>query len=543
MLSYLHSLPGGDNVSDTTDTPKAALWPETELPPEPEPASDACPPEPPRQPRFQPINRNQLLLHPMEVEKLVGPDHLVRAIWELVGRLDLTRYSSEVKAVEGVAGRPPYHPQLLISLWIYAYSQKISSAHEVERRCGYDPAFQWLTGMEVVNYHTLADFRVDHAQALDNLFTQLLAVLSSEGLIGLEGVVVHDGTKIEASASGKSFHREETLRAHLKAARQRVREMGDPRPEDAEASPRETAARQRAAREKVEKLELALKEMEKVQAAPQANAGPSQRRVSETDPEARIMKENNGGCGPCHNVQVSTNPTQQIIVAASVTQACNDQHEMVPAIAEIERQTGNPPQRLVVDEGYTTRENILDAAVLGVDLIGARMEPNPQSVARQLAKRGVDPGYFPDQFAYHADTDTCTCPQGKTLAYQTTKREQVGVERKVYKARAKDCRACAVRQLCEPGQAGKRILRSANVPVVADYVAKMQTEEAQALYRLRAPVAEFSNLWLKEKLGLWKFCVRGLRKVRSEVLWACLTYNIQQWFRLRWKDRRQPAEA
>jgi transposase len=198
------------------------------LPPQPEPPSDACPPEPPRQPRFQPINRNQLLLRPMEVDKLVGADHLVRAIWELVGRLDLTSYLSEVKAVEGVAGRPPYHPQLLISLWIYAYSQRISSAHEVERRCGYDPAFQWLTGMEVVNYHTLADFRVDHAQALDNLFAQLLAVLSSEGLIGLEGAVVHDGTKIEASASGKSFHREQTLRAHLEAARQRVQEMGTP---------------------------------------------------------------------------------------------------------------------------------------------------------------------------------------------------------------------------------------------------------------------------------------------------------------------------
>jgi len=117
------------------------------------------------------------------------------------------------------------------------------------------------------------------------------------------------------------------------------------------------------------------------------------------------------------------------------------------------------------------------------------------------------------------------------------------VERKVYKAPGKDCRACGVRELCKPGQAGKRILRSANVPVVADYVAKMQTAEARALYRLRAPVAEFSNLWLKEKLGLWRFCVRGLQKVRLEVLWACLTYNIQQWVRLRWKVRPQPSEA
>ena len=94
----------------------------------------------------------------MDVEKLVGPDHLVRAIWELVGHLDLSRYTAEVESVEGVAGRPAYDPRLLISLWIYAYSQRMGSAREVARRCEYDPAFQWLTGMEVVNHHTSGRF-------------------------------------------------------------------------------------------------------------------------------------------------------------------------------------------------------------------------------------------------------------------------------------------------------------------------------------------------------------------------------------------------
>jgi len=59
----------------------------------------------------------------------------------------------------------------------------------------------------------------------------------------------------------------------------------------------------------------------------------------------------------------------------------------------------------------------------------------------------------------------------------------------------------------------------------------------------RAPVAEFTNAWLKAKLGLRQFCVRGLKKARCQVLWACLTYNIQQWFRLRWKVRRMPTPA
>jgi transposase len=493
-----------------------------------------------REPRFQPINRNQFLLRPVEVEKLVGPDHRVRAIWEMAGALDLSAYTVEVKAVEGVAGRPAYDPRLLVSLWIYAYSQAIASAREVERRCAYDPAFQWLTGMEAVNHHSLSDFRVDHAQALDKLFAQVLAALSEAGLIGLEGVVVHDGTKVAAAASGKSFHREETLRAHLAAAEQRLQEMGDPRQE---GRSRTEAAQERARREQVERAKGALAELKKVQAAASGNAEPGERRASQTDPEARIMKESNGGYGPCHNVQISSDPAHGIILSGSVTQDCNDQHQMLPALAELERQTGQVPKTLVVDEGYTTRENVLAAAEWGVDLIGSGLTPNPQTVRRHLEKRGVDPAYYPEQFVYDPATDTYTCPQGRLLHLETIKRDRWGVERKVYKARAQDCRPCALRQLCKPGGAGRRIQRSENVPVLAAYVAKMQTAEAQALYRLRAPVAEFSNLWLKAKLGLWQFCVRGLQKVRCELLWACLAYNIRQWYRLRWKLRLNGVQA
>ena len=67
------------------------------------------------------INRQQLLLRPVEVEKLVEEDHPVRAIWELVGRFNLEPFYAEIESVEGVAGRPVWDPRLLISLWIFAY--------------------------------------------------------------------------------------------------------------------------------------------------------------------------------------------------------------------------------------------------------------------------------------------------------------------------------------------------------------------------------------------------------------------------------------
>ena len=191
----------------------------------------------------------------VDVEKLVGEEHAVRAIWELVGQLDLTRYYSEIGALEGQAGRPVWDPRVLISLWIYAYKDGVSSAREIARLCEFDPAYQWLTGMEVVNYHTLADFRIDYEQALNGLFVEVLGVLSHQGLVTLKRVM-HDGTKIKACASEKSFRRKQTLEAHLKEAEEQVKAMGDPLSE--KLSQRVFRARQRALREKQERLKEPL---------------------------------------------------------------------------------------------------------------------------------------------------------------------------------------------------------------------------------------------------------------------------------------------
>ena len=74
-------------------------------------------------------------------------------------------------------------------------------------------------------------------------------------------------------------------------------------------------------------------------------------------------------------------------------------------------------------------------------------------------------------------------------------------------------------------------------PDMAAFRQKMKSEESKAIYRRRGEVAEFPNAWIKDKLGLRKFRVRGLIKAETELIWACLTYNIMQWVRLVWRQR------
>ncbi len=488
-------------------------------------------------PRVKPVDRSQLSWQMLDVERLIELEHPARAVWELVGRLKLDGFYAPIEAVEGAAGRTPWDPRLLVSLWIYAYSRGISSAREIARRCTYEPAFQWLCGLAEINHHTLSDFRVNHDASLRELFVQVLGVLSSEGLVSLERVM-HDGTRIKANAGADSFRREERLKEHLEAARKQVEAMGDPREEEPK---RKRAAQERALRERQQRLEQALEEVQKVRQAKRGQ-DKAQARASQSDPQARVMKQSDGGYAPSYNVQLSTEASHRIIVGAEVSQSGSDFVHLMGAVAQVEANLGRKPAQVVVDGGFTSRENIVALAEQGVDMIGSLPGPN-LSAAGQQRRRGVSETFFPDKFSYDAEENIYRCPTGAVLTPHGREFCPGAVVHK-YVADAEVCLACRFRSECCPGnqQHGRSVIRLVPAPVVRQFAEKMETEAAKAIYRQRGAVAEFPNAWIKEKLGLRQFRLRGLVKVGLEVLWAALTYNIQQWVRLSWQPKQTLAQ-
>jgi transposase len=481
------------------------------------------------------VNRQQLLLRSVDVEKLVEEDHSVRAIWGLVDGADLEPFYGTIEAVEGEAGCSAWDPRVLISLWIYAYSRAVSSAREISRLCGYDPAYQWLTGLEVINHHTLSDFRVRHEQALDELFVQVLGVLSHEGLVTLDRVM-HDGVKMEACASDKSFRRRETLERHLDLARQQVEEMkergegGSP-----EVSDRVAKARERALREKKERLESALRQLRQIQEDQSSPEKREKARASTTDPEARIMQQPGGGFAPGYNVQISTDAKATVIVGLGVSQAANDATELIPAVERIEANLEQVPQQMVVDGSFINQQNLVEMEGRKIEVIGPVPDHSSQTVA-VLQKRGVAPEFFPDAFVYDQEGNRYTCPAGQTLAYEGQEKRGFSVRHR-YRARVGDCQACRFKGQCCPDSRVRSLVRTEEPAEMKAHRQKMETESARTIYKQRSAVAEFPNAWIKEKFGLRQFRLRGLIKVRIEALWACLTYNVCQWIRLCWRPK------
>lgn len=315
--------------------------------------SSAAAPKP--QPRLRCADR-QTLLPAMPLEDLLAPEHLARTVWEFVQGLDLTPLLESIRSVEGRPGRPAIDPKLLVALWLYATIEGIGSARAVAWLCANHHGFRWLCGGVEVNYHTLADFRVAHIEFLDDLLTHSVATLMEQDLVDLNRVA-QDGLRVRASAGAASFRRRPTLERCLQDAQTQVQRLRDEIATDpGEASRRQQKARERAAREREERICKALERMPEMEAKKKADK--EKARVSTTDPEATVMKMADGGFRPAYNVQFSTDTASQIIVGIEVATCGSDQGQMAPMVEQIHERYEQYPQDVLVDGGFVKHDDI-----------------------------------------------------------------------------------------------------------------------------------------------------------------------------------------
>ena len=405
-------------------------------------------------PRLRRPDRNQSLMQTCWLDEMLPADHQARTVWAVVEKLDLTQFQESLKARGSDPGRSATDPKLLVALWLYATVEGIGSGREIARLCECHDAFRWLCGGVPVNYHTLNDFRVGHEKALDDLFTEVVAVLTHKGVVSVKRIS-QDGTKVRANAGGGSFRKEGKLREHLAAAKaqvEAVKKLAD----DARVSAVQRAAQERAAREREERITAALAELPKIQEdkirSRDKKSMAKAPRASTTDPEARVMKMPDNGFRPAYNVQLAVDPGSRAIVGVDVVNARTDTKEAEPLREQVERRTGQKVEEHLVDGGYVQKDRIEQAEARGTKM------------------------YAP-----------------------------------VPKAR-KDPRAYEVKKTDGPG--------------VAAWRQRMASEEGKAIYSHRGSTVETVNADLKMFRGLSRMVVRGLNRVRCQVLWSALAYNL-----------------
>jgi transposase len=477
------------------------------------------------EPRISEVERSQVILQKLDLEELIPADHRARLIWEVVGQLDLSAYRNKIRAVEGRAGRTAITPQLLVSLWIYAYSVGEGSAREIARLCEHDPAFVWLTGRQRISAKTLSNFRSSDSEALKGLFSQVLGRLKAKKLIALQRVA-QDGTKIRAYASRRSFQRGRSIQQQIEQARLHI-ERVDREAESVGA--RRYQARKRAARERAALLAEAR------QIAAELAGGKKdqeQVRVSTSDPDARIMKEANGGFAPNYNAQLVTDAEAGMVVEAHLSQSSSDAESLQDGLQHVEEQFQQKPGQVLTDGGYVSKSNIVQMEAQQIDWYAPPAD-NEARTRGLKAHQAAAEDYRASAFAYDAVQDCYHCPQGAVLVKISTHNGE-GQKEHTYRAETERCRACPGKAKCCPKakKNGRSIVRIERSPEVERFYERMQTEQAAQIRKQRSQLAEFPNAWLKTKIRLRQFRLRGRVKAGMELLWACLAYDLSRAFRL-----------
>lgn len=318
-------------------------------------------------PRVNKPERCQAEMRCESLDQRLDDEHTARLIWQLVQGLDLSPLYQNIGAVEGVAGRNASDPQVLFALWLYAATDSVSSARELETLCFEHRAYEWLRGNVPVNYHLLADFRVQHGDLLKQLQVDSLAGLLAEGLVTLQ-TAAQDGMRVRASAGSGSFRRRPSLEEAQREAREHLDKLQRESEADAAGQTvRQQKARERAARERVERVGKALEAVQQLaaQREKRKKGDGAKARASTTDPDARNMKMGDGGFRPAYNVQLATDADSGILLHMDVTSEGSDAGQMKPMMEEIKENVGQAPKILLTDGGFSTIADIEETTAAG----------------------------------------------------------------------------------------------------------------------------------------------------------------------------------
>jgi transposase len=440
---------------------------------------------------FRAYEPGQGYLLPPSPKDWLPEGHLAHFIDQLVDQLDL---GAIYASYEEERGQPPYHPRMMVKVWLYAFARGIRSSRRVEQALHEDVAFRMLSGNQQPDHWTLSEFRRRHLPALGDLFVQTVELAARAGLVKL-GHLAIDGTKIKANASkhaamsyGRMKQEEERLRQeieryfreteatdkeeegrygsrqaeelpqHLKTAERRLQAIQEAK------RALEEEARQRAQAEQEERKREAEQQGKtyRPRKGPQEARPKARAQRNFTDPDSRIMKSSDKAFIQGYNAQAAVDTESQIIVGCELTNEAGDVSQMAPLVREVERVTGRRPREVLADAGYWSEKNV-----------------------QFLTKRGIEALIPPDKVRHRMWREEEPPPPPPS-----------------------------------PEASLREVMRY-----------KLKLRENKERYRMREKTVEPTFGQIKEGRGLRQFLLRGMAKVRA--LWRldCAVHNLLKLWR------------
>jgi hypothetical protein len=428
-------------------------------------------------------------------------------------------------------GYPAYPPRLLLKVVLYAKHRGLycPSQWHYEARCNL--VCRWLArGLRPSRSRWYA-FAKRIAPWVDVWNAQVLLIAVQAGVTtATRGA--QDGTLIAANATRHRLVGQQKIAQRAAALSEAIAgdEAREPAtPAGAWMAKTSRGRRQQLRRYRVLAAAMARRQEENRQRPKSEQKPPEKVRLSPGDPEAPLGMDKQRVFRPLYNVQVTDDLDSPLILAYDVFAQSSDNGTLKPMRTRHRRLTGVALQALLVDSKYTTPADLAICARAHVTPYGYTQEQVAAS-RKASTQQGPLPQIPKSQFVWLEEEGQYQCPQGHRLSCRATRTNRCAggetVRTMIYACRASDCQGCPRRAQCTPSvKAGREIRRSEHEPLVEALAARMQTPEAQALFRRRQQTVELAFADVKEHRKLVRFSSHGVTAVGVEVGLSVLTHN------------------
>ena len=507
-------------------------------------------------PVFKEYNQEQMWLLPPSLEELISPTHLVRTVNAAINGMDLKNI---LKAYKG-GGTSSYHPQMLLKVLIYAYTQKIYSSRTIAKALRENIHFMWLSGNNRPDFRTINRFRSTILKEnIETVFAAVVELLLEKGFIKFENYFL-DGTKIEANANKYSFvwgkatrKYKDKLQVKIREVLDRIDEINDTENEvygdsDLEEMGEGIEVTAEELEKTIQKLNKTIgdkdgeesqevkEELEKLEEdhLPRLKKYEGYERIlgkrnsfSKTDHDATFMrmKEDpmkNGQLKACYNVQIGTE--NQFILGYSLHQKPADTTTLIPHMKKLNKLIGRMPGNIIADAGYGSEENYAYIENQGLgNYVKYQYFHGEQ---RRKFKKEI---FRPENLPYDPTRDEFMCPAGKILRHteDRTRITENGYAQKIKVYHAEDCRWCRKRVVCHRSRFNRKIEINPTLAVFKKHARENLLSDTGLLLRSKRPV-EVESVFghIKQNRGFKRFLLRGIEKASTEWGLVSIAHNL-----------------
>ncbi|MCJ7779473.1 MAG: IS1182 family transposase [Acidimicrobiia bacterium] len=460
--------------------------------------------------------------------------------------IDLSVFESRYQNDE--TGAPAYDPAILLKIILFAYSRGITSSRRIAQACEENVVFMALSADTRPHFTTIADFISQMGEQIAGVFTDVLSVCYTEGLIGKQMFAV-DGCKISSNCSKEWSGTKAELRKKALKIEKSVRQLVNKHREEdqSEGEPGQAEREQKA----IENLSAKAKKVRGFLTDHEDRIGTQGKPVKSniTDNESAKMPSSHGVIQGYNGI-ATVDAKHQIIVDA---QAFGDGHEakhVGEVIDSIEKTFGRLDSELDIynevvltaDSGFHSEASTTEVLDREIDAYIAdthfrkrdpRFDNQQEHKAKTTDKRRTSKArkYFGATEFHFADDGNLICPAGKPMRWRTKTYTDAnrGYTGRGYCGYVKNCRECPLRAKCIRGK--KTTVRSVTIVDSAQTAAgrmieRFDTDRGRHYYSRRMGTVEpvFANI--RGNLGLNRFSHRGRVKVDTQWKLFCLVHNI-----------------